>query len=186
MSDRRTPPFCCQQILPQTPFHKYENYPRAYTCILDFLQFATCSPNHIPQTNLSKAFQQHDFVVRLCKGQVGPHFGQGGDSRFGKGGDPGLGQTEPRFGINPARYFLYDPDAQGCLVEVVDSPDENQSSSLQTLKFLLRGRGGSFGGFLFFEDVYMTILCPVHSSEIWFLQFWAKGPRNRAHLEEVT
>jgi hypothetical protein len=125
-------------------------------------------------------------VVRLVKGQVGPHFGQadsrfgqGGDSCFGKGSDPHFGQTGLRFGINPARYFLYDPDVQGCLVEVVDSPDGNQSSSLQTLKFLLRGRGGSVGGFLFFEDVYMTILCPVHRDAIWFLQFWAKGPRNR-------
>jgi len=193
MSENRTPPFCCQHILPQTPFHKYEHYQRAYTCVLDFLHLATRIPNYVPQTSLSKALTQHDFVIRLCKGQVGPHFGQadsrfgkGGDPGFGQGGDPGLGQTGPRFGINPARYFLYDPDVQGCLVEVVDSPIEQRSSSLQTLKFLLRGKGGSFGGFLFFEDVYMTILCPVHRGDIWFLQFWTKGPRNREHLEEVT
>ncbi len=217
MAENRTPPFCCQHILPQTPFHKHEYYPRAYTCVLDFLQLATRSPNHIPPTTLSKALQQHDFVVRVCKGQANPsfgqggesrfgqggdsrpgeadsrpgqggglRFGQGGDSRFGRGGDPGLGQTGYRFGINPARYFLYDPDTQGCLVEVVDSPNEQRSSSLQTLKFLLRLRGGGFGGFLFLEDVHMTILCPVHRGEIWFLQFWAKGPRNSGHLEEVS
>ena len=142
MSKNRTPPFCCQHILPQTPFHKYEYYPRAYTCVLDFLDFATRIPNYVPQTSLTKAPTQHDFVVRLVKGQVCPHFGQA-DSRFGKGGDPGLGQIGPRFGINPARYFLYDPDVQGCLVEVVNSPDGNQSSSLQTLKCLLRGREGA-------------------------------------------
>lgn len=192
MSEDRTPPFCCQHILPQKPFYKHEFYPRAYTCVLDFLLLATHEPNYLPPTTLSKALQEHDFVVRLCKGQADPRVGEGEPrfgERFGKS-DPHVGQAgAPRVGPiqwGPARYFLYDPEVQGCLVEVVDSANGYRSSSLETLEFLLRGRGGPFGGFLSFEDVQMTILCPVHNGTIWFLQFWAKGPRDRAHLEEVT
>lgn len=89
MSENRTSPFCCQHILPQTPFYKHENYPRAYTCVLDFLQLATRFPNYLPQTSLSKTLQQHDFVIRLCKGQADPRFGPNQ--------------------LGPARYFLHDP-----------------------------------------------------------------------------
>jgi hypothetical protein len=166
MSENRTPPFCCHRILPQAPLHKHENYPRAYACVLDFLQLATRFPNYPPQTTLSKTLQQHDFVIRLCKGQVDPHYRP---NQWG-----------------PARYFLHDPDIHGCLVEIVDSPNGDRSSSLETLKFLLHEREGSFGGFLFLEDVWMTVRCPVHSDTIWFLQFWTKGPRDSGHLEQVS
>ncbi len=32
----------------------------------------------------------------------------------------------------------------------------------------------------------MTIPCPVHRGTTWYLKFWTKGPRDRAHLEEVS
>jgi hypothetical protein len=46
--------------------------------------------------------------------------------------------------------------------------------------------GGKFGGFMYLEDVWMTVLCPVHRDSVWFLQFWVKGPKDNEELEEVS
>jgi hypothetical protein len=43
-----------------------------------------------------------------------------------------------------------------------------------------------WGGFKHLEDVWMTVLCPVHRDAVWFLQFWIKGPKDNEELEEVV
>ncbi|PMD29549.1 hypothetical protein L207DRAFT_236945 [Hyaloscypha variabilis F] len=165
MADR-TAPFCCSKIRPQPPFHKQDHYPRSYTCLLEFLTLATSRrAGRLPPTHPTKPLTEHDFVVRLCKGH-----------------------TDPQFGVNQwgaARYFLPDSFVRGGLIEVLDV--EGGENHLESLRGLLSKEGGegNFGGFLYLEDVWMTVLCPAHSDAVWFLQFWVKGPKDREALEEV-
>jgi hypothetical protein len=39
---------------------------------------------------------------------------------------------------------------------------------------------------MYLEDVWMTVLCPVHRDSVWFLQFWVKGPKDNEELGEVS
>jgi hypothetical protein len=38
---------------------------------------------------------------------------------------------------------------------------------------------------VYLKDVWMSVLCPVYKDAVWFLQFWAKGLKNRDGLGHV-
>ncbi|KAH8744400.1 hypothetical protein F5882DRAFT_497446 [Hyaloscypha sp. PMI_1271] len=163
----RTPPFCCSQIFAQPPFHTQEYYPRSYTCLLDFLALAISLPAGQPlPTTPIKPLTEHDFVIRLCKGNTAPILGP---NQWGA-----------------ARYFLPDPSVPGGLVEVLHVESGSRGNDLDCLRWFLNEGGGRFGGFMYLEDVWMTVLCPVHRDSVWFLQFWVKGPKDNEELEEVS
>ncbi|KAH8753157.1 hypothetical protein BGZ57DRAFT_860444 [Hyaloscypha finlandica] len=149
------------------PFHTQEYYPRSYTCLLDFLALAISLPAGQPlPTTPIKPLTEHDFVIRLCKGNTAPILGP---NQWGA-----------------ARYFLPDPSVPGGLVEVLHVESGSRGNDLDHLRWFLNEGGGKFGCFMYLEDVWMTVLCPVHGDSVWFLQFWVKGPKDNEELEEVS
>lgn len=74
---------------------------------------------------------------------------------------------------------------KGGLIEIlsVEEGEDRQESLRELLDTATKG--GAFGGFLYSENVWMTVLCPVHTDAVWFLQFWVKGPRDGEELGVV-
>jgi hypothetical protein len=160
--DFRKTPFCCSKVIPQTPLHKYENYPRSYMCVFDFISLATSIPGHVPPSTLTKPLFDHDFVIRLCKGHSDLAFGP---NQYG-----------------PARCYLPDSSILGGIVEVVDDPDGNPGRT--SFEILLADL--NFDMYVHLEDVWVTLLCPVHVDIVWFVQFWVRNARTEEELGEVT
>lgn len=131
-------------------------------CVLDFVALATSIPGLVPPSTLTKPITEHDFAIRLCKGHADPSFGP---NQYG-----------------PARYYLPDSSVLGGLVEVVDDPDGYPGRIyFETLLTDL-----NFEMYVHLEDVWVTLLCPVHVDIVWFVQFWVRNARTKEELEEVT